>query len=399
MDDAKDGMTPDPWGTFGANVERHPAAALSVRADAWQEAAIPQRPWIAPGYLMRGTLTVLSGHGSAGKSLLCIAWAIALATGQTIGRFRPKAPAKIALFNVEDDDTEQQRRLSAALRQFGLTPRDIEGRVFRLVPTPTGTLIDHDDLSKITSVTALMNLLEDAIKAHGIDVVVLDPLVELHTAGENDNTAIRHVLARLREMAVTHNLAACIVHHQRKGGQAGDPDAVRGASAIIGAARQVLTVATMTKEEAIELGQPEEHRFRFLRVDGAKLNYALPTDAEWYEKAEHELDNGELVAAATPWQPPDACVTPDMLVAATRALADGVAGVPCSEGNRSPEFYRVAFEREGIPRAVHRDVLDALKADRTARVVKWRDPESRKARDRLWVRGNRFAGWIEDGAP
>lgn len=392
-------MMADEWDAFGSSVTRHPSSALTICGDAWAEADIPVRPWVAPGYLMRGTLTVLSGHGSAGKSLLCIAWAIALATGQTIGRFRPKAPVRIALFNVEDDDAEQKRRLSAALRQFNLTAQDIAGRVFRLSPSPTGTLIDHDDLSKITQTTQLMNLLEDAIKAHAVDVVILDPLVELHTAGENDNTALRHVLARLREMAVTHNLAVCIVHHQRKGGQAGDPDAVRGASAIVGAARQVLTVATMTKEEAVELGQPEDHRFRFLRVDGAKLNYSLPQEAEWYEKIEHELDNTEMVAAATPWTPPTAILTQDMLVAAIRALADGVDGVPCSEGNRSPEYYRLAFEREGVPKALHRPALDALKADRTARVVQWRDPDSRKMRARLWVRGNRFSGWSEDTAP
>lgn len=391
-------MMADAWDTF-AQVERHPAAALTVSGDAWSEAAIPMRPWIAPGYLMRGTLTVLSGHGSAGKSLLCIAWAIALATGQTIGRFRPKAPVRVALFNVEDDDDEQRRRLSASLRTFNLTAANIAGRVFRLSPSPTGTLINHDDLSKITSATQLMNLLEEAIKAHAIDVVILDPLVELHTAGENDNTALRHVLARLREMAVTHNLSVCIVHHQRKGGQAGDPDAVRGASAIVGAARQVLTVATMTKEEALELGQPEDHRFRFLRVDGAKLNYSLPQEAEWYEKVEHELDNTELVAAATPWHPPTVGLTADVLIAAARALVRGIDRTPCSEGARSPEFYRTAFEREGIPRALHKEALDTLKQDGTIHVAKWRDPETRKVRDRLWARGNTFSGWVEDDAP
>lgn len=393
MEGPEDGVNADPWGAYDGNVARHPSASLAVHAGAWTEADIPPRPWIVPGYFMRGTLTVISGHGSAGKSLLSCAWAISAATAQPIGRFRPREPVRVGLFNVEDDDAEQQRRLSAALRQFGMTPADVAGRIIRMHPTPIGTLLDHDGLSGVTSATKILNLLEEAIKTYSLDLVFLDPLVELHTANENDNTAIRHVLARMRELAAKHNLAAGIVHHQRKGGTAGDPDAIRGASAIVGAARQVLTVATMTEDEAVALDQPPEHRFRFLRVDGAKLNYCLPSDAEWYEKAEHELDNGELIAAATPWAPPRFTADPAMIAAGLTALRRGLGGEPCSESNASDASVRRAFEAAGIPRAVHTQIMDDLKVSGDALIRGWRDPVARRIRKRVWVHGNTFEGW------
>ncbi len=398
MEGPEDGMNADPWGAYDGNVARHPSASLSVHADSWAEADIPHRPWLVPGYFMRGTLTVISGHGSAGKSLLSCAWAIAAATGQRVGRFQPLEPVRVGLFNVEDDDAEQQRRLSAALRQFGMAPQDVAGRIIRMHPTPIGTLLDHDGLSGVTSATKILNLLEEAIKAYRLDLVFLDPLVELHTANENDNTAIRHVLARMRELATKHNMAAAIVHHQRKGGMAGDPDAIRGASAIVGAARQVLTVATMTEDEAAALGQPPDHRFRFLRVDGAKLNYCLPTDAEWYEKAEHELDNGEMIAAATPWAPPNVTVDATMLGIALTALRRGMNGEPCSESNSAAASVREALEAAGVPKAAHREVMRSLRDTGEAEIRAWYDPVARKHFKRIWVEGNPFHGWRGDDA-
>ena len=54
---------------------------------------------------------------------------------------------------------------------------------------------------------------------------------------ENDNTALRAVIAKFRELAVKHNIAVVILHHTRKGGSAspGDPDIARGASAPLSA--------------------------------------------------------------------------------------------------------------------------------------------------------------------
>ena len=45
----------------------------------WSEADIPARSWIAPGYLLRGTVTLVVGPGGVSKSTLMIAYAVALA--------------------------------------------------------------------------------------------------------------------------------------------------------------------------------------------------------------------------------------------------------------------------------------------------------------------------------
>lgn len=283
-----------------------PSDPLWVDADEWAEEEIAARPWVAKGYMMRGAVSVLSGPGSAGKSSLMVGWAIASALGVKWHRFVPIQPLKVMLYNTEDDRDEQRRRMSATLRQFHRAPRDLAGRVIRIGPSASGALLRRDPFSGKLRATAAMDHLEKMVEEQKPDVLVLDPLVELHDAEENDNTAVRMVMARFRAMAIKHNMAVVLIHHSRKGvaGAYGDPDTLRGASAIVGAARIVLTVMTMDEEQANKLGIGAKERSRFFRVDGAKSNYAPLHEAEWFERIEYELDNGEAVAAAVPWQPP-----------------------------------------------------------------------------------------------
>src|SRR5690348_9457677 len=77
-----------------------PDAAIWVATRAWDEASIPERPWIARGYLLRGAVTIAAGMGSAGKSLYTCGQACSLALQQEFGDFKPLFPARVAIFNV-----------------------------------------------------------------------------------------------------------------------------------------------------------------------------------------------------------------------------------------------------------------------------------------------------------
>jgi AAA domain len=301
-------------------------------AGAWDEAALTPRPWVVPGYAMRGAVTVVAGMGSAGKSTLMVGWAIAAALGTTLGRFAPIRPSRVMLYNVEDDADEQRRRLSAGLRSAGAAPRDIAGKVIRCGPNGVGTLIDRDLGTGQIVLTAGYQALEALIQQYRPDIAMLDPLVELHTAEENDNTALRLVVAHLRELAQKHRIAILLIHHTRKGATAGDVDSIRGATSLIGAARAAYTVTPMSEGEAEELGISMATRRGFVRVDTVKGNYAPAQEADWHELVEHELDNGEQVAAIVPWRAPVAAAgpTPEAMALITTELERGTAGGPYS---------------------------------------------------------------------
>jgi hypothetical protein len=212
-------------------------------------------------------------------------------------------------------------------------------------------LLERDPLTKRMEMTAAMERIEELIAEHKPDLVVFDPLVELHDSEENDNGALRAVMARFRAIAKQHNTAIVIVHHVKKGlsSIAGDADATRGASSIVGAARIVITLAGMSKEEAQGFGFSSSQAKGYFRLDGAKANYSALTDTEWFERHPYLLANGETVIAPVPWTPPTAAATDDVIAEILTGIAAGSAAGPWSpqlgSGLRS---VRQLFRQHGI---------------------------------------------------
>jgi hypothetical protein len=311
--------------------------ALWIDADDWAEVDLPLRRWIARGFALRGAVTVLTGPPSALKSSLSLAWACALALGSAHGEFKPSAAGRCLVYNAEDDATEQRRRLSAVLRQFDVMPNDIAGRVIRVGPKGVGTLLTRRrDGGSLIDTAALIEL-RALLRQHRPDMFVVDPLAELHDSDENDNGALRAVIAAFRALATEFDLAVVLLHHVRKGTvNPGDPDSARGASSIIGAARVVMTLATMNEEDAKAFGLPTSRKARsaYVRLDDAKQNYAGIGDARWYESVTVRLDNGEYVAAALPWVPPDvwAALPPSVV----NAILDDIEAGPAEGRKYSP---------------------------------------------------------------
>jgi hypothetical protein len=299
--------------------------------------------------------------------------------------------------NVEDDAIEQRRRLSAILRQMGKVPADLRGRFIRVGPRGVGTLIERDPSTGRTYATPAMERINDLIEEHKPDLVVFDPLVELHNSEENDNGALRAVMAAFRSLAVQHNIAIVLVHHSRKGTSAiaGDADTLRGASSIVGAARIVITATGMTKDEATDFGFAANQARHYFRIDGAKANYSETGNVEWFERHGFELDNGEIVVAVVPWTPPRAAVTDDVVAAILIDIGKGSADGPWSpqlgSGLRS---IRQLFVRHGITATTQQTKLLAeLTGSRGVTV------EAVKGADRKPTKGLRTAEGLPAAAP
>ncbi len=325
-------------------------APIWVDDSGWDESTIPTRNWVAPGYLLRGHVTAVVGPPGVSKSTLMIAYAVALALSIQLHGLRPAAACRVMIYNAEDDQDEQRRRLSAILTSHGRRPEHVASNILRVGPSGAATLLTRDpDTGELLN-TPAMTALVDAIERHRPDVLILDPLSEMHSEEENANVAMREVVAIFRKLAKAHDLALVLVHHTRKGPVTpGDMDSGRGASSISGAARIVLTVAGMTEDEAKAFGLPADHRKHFFRVDGAKSNYAPLADAEWFERCQYQLENGDGVAIPKPWQPPSEVVSLDTRMAIDRDVEAGSTAGPWSPKlSGDARSVRQVFERHGI---------------------------------------------------
>ena len=385
------------WGPRAADV----GPGITVHADAWNEADIPVRPWIARGYFLRRAVSVISGPGSAGKSSLMVAWSASLATNRQFGAFRSAddRPLRVAVYNVEDDLDEQQRRFSAMCRQLDVPVADLMRNLRIITPNGVGTLLTTGFTGPMVN-TKAMEELEQFIDEWKPDLLLLDPFVELHSAEENDNTAVRHVMSRLRTLAQDFNMAVGVLHHARKGlASPGDPDSLRGASSIVGAARVALTVNVMTEEEAVKLAIPLDTRRDYFRVDGAKKNYSAITDAEWFERLEYTLENGQegetpdRVAVPYPWKPPSVTITQELIAQLLNDIANGSPNGPWSP-RLSPDArsFRRALEARDVADATSQKKAVSALLDMGVREAEFYD---RPGKDKRTRKGYRTA----DGAP
>ena len=272
---------------------------------------IPRRRWLYGDAYLGGTVTGTIAPGGAGKSVLTLAEAIAIAampsegqqTHSLLGKWT-KRGLRVAYLNLEDDADEQERRAAAVIETYELDAGALHERLLRadsasfglsLIEMNGGQAVLQPDIEK----------LEATIKANSIDVLIVDPFVSIHSVSENDNGAIDKAIKALGRVARSTGACIHLVHHVAKlRGDSLSQDSARGASAFVDGLRALRGVVKMTQSEAEGAGLQSPDGY--IRAESMKANYAKPEKGDWYYLKSHTLGNGESVGVPVPWKYPDA---------------------------------------------------------------------------------------------
>ncbi len=280
---------------------------ISATPFLWTDpAAIPRRQWVYGHHLIRRFVSLTAAQGGAGKSSLLIADALSIASGRDIvGTPVYGGPCRVWLWNLEDPMDELQRRIAATAQHYGITEAEIGGRLFVDSGRQQGLCLATQDHNGTRIVEPVADALIAEIKAHSIDVLMVDPFVSSHGVPENDNGAIDMVAKKWGAIADQTGCAIEIVHHLRKlQGAEATAEASRGAIALVAAARSVRVLNRMTEDEAAKAGL--EGPRGYFRVADDKNNLAAPSNAaDWFHLQSVLLANGDEVGVVTPWQWPD----------------------------------------------------------------------------------------------
>jgi hypothetical protein len=386
------------------------ASWLTISDEPWDEDALKDRPWLAPPHLMRGHITLLHGLGAAGKSLLIIAWAIALALGKRFGRLKPRQRCRVLLGNFEDDDDEQRKRISAALRFFEATPADLKGWLYRVSLGPKGdaTMFALDENGQVIATPcweAWLRACED-IKP---DAAALDPFIAINAVPEKDNQLMRRVMSLMKTSLTLRFLCALMLaHHDNKAaGEDEDSDQTnsRGAGDIVNAVRFEAQVKTLSAKQAEAWGIDAARRGLYFRAGSvaSKRNYTAPEEAEWFERRELVIGR-EAVVYCVPWPPPSARLDDDqaarIIAAVEKGTSQGPYSTQLSNTARSlaPVLTEIGIAKPALQRKVLTNLIDA---GRIAK-AKWR-PKGEGEKTLTGLRSS--AGlpynheWVEDDEP
>ncbi len=216
--------------------------------------------WLVYEILSPNELFVLAAPPRAGKSLLALALAKAVATGGTfLGR--PAKKGKVLYVNIEDNPGKVKRRLIA---------QEWTEEEARNV-----TQIDKFNLGQLEHLEAL-------IREENYSLVVIDTLSRVRRDGFSENSSdMANALAPLQDIAAENNCCILVVHHTRKQGldsKATDDvfDSVRGSGAIRATCRGMLVLvkAKNNYRLAIENGEAEAQDLA-IRLNQANLVWTL----------------------------------------------------------------------------------------------------------------------------
>ncbi len=171
---------------------------------------VPAREWLVHDLVPDRTVTLFSGDGGTGKSLLSLQLAVSVAAGRAwIGK--AVSQGRVIYMSAEDDDDELHRRIDDILRADGRTYDDIEGLTLR-------SLAGEEALLAVDSQMALMKSeLFKELDARAADetpcLIVIDTLADVYPANENDRAKVRQFIGILRGLALKRECAVLLLGH------------------------------------------------------------------------------------------------------------------------------------------------------------------------------------------
>jgi hypothetical protein len=254
--------------------------------------AIPPRDWIYGRHPLRRHVSATIASGAVGKTSLKIVEALALATGRSLLGHEVQKPARVWLFNLEDDRDEIDRRVIAAMIHYNIAPEDIAGRLFLEGETPL--IITSTDRQGTKIRQPVVDGLIDAIKRRAIDVLIVDPFVSSHDAPESDNGAIDKIVKHgWVKIARESGCAIDIAHHTTKADAtngAATAMSARGAGSFIAACRSVQVLNPMLPEDASKAGLASH--VGYFSCFGGKQNLTPQTsNLDWFKMESVDLGN------------------------------------------------------------------------------------------------------------
>jgi len=259
--------------TLEEATERLRKQALIIDPTIFDGQPVPERRWLVPHLIPRGSVTLLSGDGGVGKSLIAMQLMTAGAIDPREAGAKEKwlgvevEPFASLGFFCEDDREELIRRQDAINAHYGCRFSEL-GRVRWM------TRVGEDNVmlqygwqeNAPPIVRQPFHDLEEMVRAHKAELIVIDTVADVFGGNENARAEVRSFVGFIRKLAQINDGAVLLMSHPSVAGL-NSGSGLSGSTAWNNSVRSRLY---LTKPKAGEA--EDEPDLRELR--GMKSNYA-----------------------------------------------------------------------------------------------------------------------------
>jgi RecA-family ATPase len=185
-----------------------------VRVDvaAWIGAPIPPREWAVLNRVPHRAVTLFSGNGGVGKSIVAMMLGAAHVLAKDWFGAMPE-PGPVIYFSTEDDEKEMHRRFARIAEHYDASLADLANDLHLFDRVGKDNILGAPGHNGIIRPTPLLDQLRETACDLKPKLIILDALADIFAGSENDRAQNRQFLALLRGVAISANTAVLLIAH------------------------------------------------------------------------------------------------------------------------------------------------------------------------------------------
>lgn len=178
---------------------------------AWLNQPVPVRQWTVKDRIPANNVTLLSGEGSVGKSILSLHLATAVVLGRDWLGTLPE-PGAAMVVCCEDDDSELWRRLDLIFQHYNASYSDFKD-LHLLSLAGQDTVMTAPEGNGTMKPTKLFERICEAACDIRPKLIVLDNSADIFAGNENDRAQVRQFIGLLRGVAIASGAGLLLTSH------------------------------------------------------------------------------------------------------------------------------------------------------------------------------------------
>jgi hypothetical protein len=207
--ESEDGTATEPGIEGKTEVKEAPLSF--IRLIDWHNRPVPEREWVVVNRVPLKNVTLLSGEGSVGKTILSLQLCVATVLARDWIGAMPD-PGPVVAICCEDDADELHRRLDAIVRHYGVSFADLAD-LHVLCLAGQDALLTTARRDGLMTPTKLFTRVTDAAATIKPRLILLDNSADVFGGDENDRAQVRQFIGMLRGLAMAANAGLLLTSH------------------------------------------------------------------------------------------------------------------------------------------------------------------------------------------